>query len=101
MPRLMRAGAGAVLAWSAGATGACAQNVAAADATRLPSVEVTAPQPRQDRKPATGGAQARRSGGRTVAVPAAAGVATAGNGEAVPQVPASAGEKTVSGAEVN
>jgi hypothetical protein len=101
MHRLVRATAGGMLAWAAGTTGVCAQAVAAADATRLPSVEVTAPQPRQDRKPATGIEQDRRSGGRTVAVPAAAGLPTAASGEDAPQAPASAGEKTVSGAEMN
>jgi outer membrane receptor protein involved in Fe transport len=101
MHRLVCAGTGLVLASSAGATAACAQDLAAADATRLPSVEVTAPQPRPDlaRKPKQSATRSPRSTRDAVTAPVAAG---GGTGDAVAQPPSTASSETkVSGAAVN
>jgi outer membrane receptor protein involved in Fe transport len=90
---------------SAGATEAGAQGLAAADAARLPAVEVTAPQPRQELagKPKKGVERSRRSGRSAVATPAAVGSGNpAANAGASAQAPlTSSSERNVSGTEVN
>ena len=96
---------GFVLGLSAAATEAGAQNLAAVDATKLPPVEVMAPQPRQNitRKPKVGAERGRRSDRRVATIPATASsgnpVASAGTGAPAPIT--SSSEKNVSGAEVN
>jgi len=105
MHRFSRARVGLALSLSAGATEAGAQNLAAAEAARLPAVEVMAPQPRKDMasKPKAGVERSRRSSRNAVTPPAAAGGGNpAASAGAVAQAPlTSSSEKNVSGAEVN
>jgi outer membrane receptor protein involved in Fe transport len=104
MHRLSCAQAGLILGLSAGATEAGAQVLAAADATKLPPVEVMAPQPRQELagKPKASAERSRRSSRSAVTAPTAAGSGNPANAGAVAQAPlTSASEKNVSGAEVN
>ena len=105
MHRLSCARAGLILGLSAAATEAGAQNLAAADTTKLPPVEVTAPQPRRvaASKPKANAERSRRSSRRAVATAATAGsgnpAASAGTGAPAPLM--SSSERNVSGAEVN
>jgi hypothetical protein len=106
MHRLLCAGAGLSVAWSAGVAAASAHDLAAADATRLPSVEVTAPQLRSDvvRKPNDTSQPSPQSTRRApgAPVPPAAGSTGATTGEATGQTGlAASSENSVSGAEVN
>jgi outer membrane receptor protein involved in Fe transport len=105
MHRFSCARVGLVLGLSAGATEAGAQKLAAADATKLPPVEVTAPQSRQDfrRKPKPGAERSRRPDRGAVTTPAAAGSRNpTANAAAVAQAPPnSSSERNVSGAEVD
>jgi hypothetical protein len=90
---------------SAGATEARAQSLDAADAARLPAVEVMSPRPRQDMagKPKPSAEQSRRSSRNAVTIPSSAGGgnpdAKAGIGSQAPLM--SSSEKNLSGAEVN
>src|SRR3954462_9327276 len=106
MHRPLCAGAGLRVAWAASLAAASAQDLAAAGATRLPSVEVTAPQLRSgvvrrpNDSPGRSPESARRAPG--AAVPPAARGAGATNGEAAAQTGlAASSEKSVPGAEVN
>src|SRR3954452_25208454 len=106
MHRLLCAGAGLSVAWSAGLAAASAQDLAAAGATRLPSVEVTAPQLRSDvvRKPNDTAGRSLQSARRAPGgpVPPAARSAGATSGDATGQTGlAASSEKSVSGVEVN
>jgi outer membrane receptor protein involved in Fe transport len=90
---------------SAGATEARAQSLGAADAARLPAVEVMSPRPRQDMagKPKPSAERSRRSSRNAVTISSSAG---GGNPDAkagiVSQAPLmSSSEKNLSGAEVN
>jgi outer membrane receptor protein involved in Fe transport len=105
MHRLSCARVGLVLGLSVGASEAGAQNLAATDATKLPPVEVTAPQPRQNvaRKPKAGEERGRRSSRRAVTTPATAGSGnpTTSAGTGAPAPLNSSSEQNVSGVEVN
>jgi outer membrane receptor protein involved in Fe transport len=105
MHRFSCARAGLVLGLSAAATEAGAQTLAAADAARLPAVEVMAPQPRQEvaRKPKPGAERGRQSSSSAVTTPAAAGGDNpAANAGVVAQTPlTSSSERNVPGAEIN
>jgi outer membrane receptor protein involved in Fe transport len=96
---------GLILGLSAGATQASAQDLAAAGATKLPPVEVMAPQPRLNvtREPKVGAERGRRSNRRAFTTPATASsgnpATSAGTGAPAPLTASS--EKNVSGAEVN
>jgi outer membrane receptor protein involved in Fe transport len=105
MHRFSWARVGLALSLSAGATQVGAQGLGAADAARLPAVEVTAPQPRQDMasKPKPSAERSRRSSRNALTPPAVAGGGNpaAGTG-AFTQAPlTSSSEKNVSGAELN
>jgi outer membrane receptor protein involved in Fe transport len=105
MHRFSCARVGLVLGLSAGASDAGARNLAAADTTRLPPVEVMSPQPRHElaRKPKAGTERGRRSSRNATTAPTAAGSQNpAVNAGAVTQAPlTSSSERNVSGAEVN
>jgi outer membrane receptor protein involved in Fe transport len=105
MHRFAFAGVGLILGLSAGATQASAQDLAAADATKLPPVEVMAPKLRLNVtvKPKMGAERGRRSNRRAVTTPA---TASSGNpamsaGTGAPAPLTSSSENNVSGAEVN
>jgi outer membrane receptor protein involved in Fe transport len=105
MHRFSWARVGLAVGLLAGATEAGAQSLAAVDASKLPPVEVTAPQPRQaaNRKSKASAAQSRRSNGRAVATPAtvSSGNPAASAGTGAPAPLTSSSERNVSGTEVN